>query len=99
MRAMENRTKFILTDEIRAPRVVEAVKGLDFVQEIIVIGEAEGCTPVAEFLQDSGDSCPENIQIDRNSLAWLIYSSGTTALPKGIVQTHRTLVAIIKDYP
>lgn len=46
--------KFVLTDEQRAPRVVQAVKGLDFVQQVFVIGQAEGCTSVDELLQDDG---------------------------------------------
>ena len=55
-RALENRTKFILTDEDRAPRVVEAVRGLEFVKEVFVIGKADGCTPVDVLLQDDGSS-------------------------------------------
>ena len=47
-------SKFILTDEVRAERVREAVKDLHFVQEVIVIGQAYGCTPVELLFNDDG---------------------------------------------
>ena len=53
-RAADLGAKFILTDQARAERVVEAVKDLECVEEVFVIGEAEGCTPINELLQDDG---------------------------------------------
>lgn len=57
MRLRENGTKFVLTDEIRANRMVEVASRLDFLQEIFVVGEkvVPGCTPFEDLLQDSGD--------------------------------------------
>ena len=42
--------------------------------------------------------CPERLEIDVDSLAWLMYSSGTTGIPKGIVHTHRTMTAYIHNH-
>ena len=53
-RAADLGAKFILTDEARAKRVVEAVKDLECVKEVFVVGEAEGCTSVYQLLQDDG---------------------------------------------
>ena len=53
-RATDLQSKFILTDEVRAERVKEAVKDLPFVQEVIVIGQADGCTPIDLLLNDDG---------------------------------------------
>ncbi len=62
--------------------------------EIFVIGEADGATPFADLMGDPG-SVPQ-IEFDPGTdLAVLPYSSGTTGLPKGVMLTHRNLVANI----
>jgi acyl-CoA synthetase (AMP-forming)/AMP-acid ligase II/catechol 2,3-dioxygenase-like lactoylglutathione lyase family enzyme len=62
------------------------------VEEVAVVGEAHGATPFADLLGDAADA-PE-VEIDpRTELAVLPYSSGTTGLPKGVMLTHRNLVA------
>lgn len=48
------RPKFVLTDEARAPRAKEAVEGLAFIQDIFVIGQAQGCTSIDTLLEDDG---------------------------------------------
>ncbi len=63
------------------------------VGEIIVVGEAEGDDATLADLLAEGASAPE-IDIDpATDLAVLPYSSGTTGLPKGVMLTHRNLIA------
>jgi acyl-CoA synthetase (AMP-forming)/AMP-acid ligase II len=64
------------------------------VDDVAVVEEAGGVTPFGELLADPADA-PE-VQIDPASdVAVLPYSSGTTGLPKGVMLTHRNLVANI----
>jgi acyl-CoA synthetase (AMP-forming)/AMP-acid ligase II len=64
------------------------------VGEVFVVGEADDAPPVTE-LMGYPDSAPE-VEIDPASdVAVLPYSSGTTGLPKGVMLTHRNLVANI----
>ena len=61
------------------------------VEEIIVFGEAEGATPFASLLADGPSP---SVAIDpAEDLVALPYSSGTTGFSKGVMLTHRNLVA------
>jgi len=61
--------------------------------DIVVVGPAEGDEPtLADLLAEGGE--PPAIDIDpETDLAVLPYSSGTTGLPKGVMLTHRNLIA------
>lgn len=62
------------------------------VQEIFVFGEAEGATPLASLLASNGQ-LPDITINPAEDLVVLPYSSGTTGLPKGVMLTHRNIVA------
>jgi acyl-CoA synthetase (AMP-forming)/AMP-acid ligase II len=61
------------------------------VEEIIVFGDAEGAVSFASLL---GDGKVPDVHFDpANDLVALPYSSGTTGFSKGVMLTHRNLVA------
>ena len=87
--------RFLLTVPpfLDAAREAAERAGID---EVFLLGEGEGATPFTELLGDPSQA-PE-VEIDpANDLAVLPYSSGTTGLPKGVMLTHRNLVANISQ--
>jgi acyl-CoA synthetase (AMP-forming)/AMP-acid ligase II len=85
------RARFLLTAAPFLETALEAAQGSD-VEEVFVLGEGDGGTAFEQLLGDESGA-PE-LQLDSDeALAALPYSSGTTGLPKGVMLTHRNLVA------
>jgi acyl-CoA synthetase (AMP-forming)/AMP-acid ligase II len=87
----DSRAKLLIT----VPPFLEVAReaaGESGIEEVFVVGDADGATPFAELFGDP-DQAPD-VEIDpAEDLAVLPYSSGTTGLPKGVMLTHRNLVA------
>ena len=64
------------------------------VKEVYVIGEAEGYASIASL---TGAPLAEQVPVDLDDVVVLPYSSGTTGLAKGVMLTHRNLVANIEQ--
>src|SRR5205809_1103262 len=62
------------------------------IDQLFVLGEAVGTTPFAALLATDAPA-PEVTINPARDLAVLPYSSGTTGFPKGVMLTHRNLVA------
>src|SRR3989454_8935118 len=62
------------------------------IEEIFVLGSAPGATPFAT-LPETAASAPRAPVDPARDLAVLPYPSGPTGFPKGVVLTHRNLVA------
>lgn len=91
----DSRAKYLLTIPalMDKARVVAAATGIS---KIFVVGEAEGAISFASLLESQAD--PPEVQIDpAEDVAALPYSSGTTGLPKGVMLTHRNLVAVLRQ--
>lgn len=79
-------------------------EGLDESDIHAVIARPEPSTPagngesLADFIADSTNASPPEVDIDSEDNAMIMYTSGTTGKPKGAVSTHRALCQAIMNF-
>ena len=87
-----------LVDDSRARLVVAETKTLALAQQLL----SQRSTPILniDVLPDQAAGAADNplLSIDPDSLASLLYTSGSTAKPKGVVQNHRNLLHLARRY-
>jgi acyl-CoA synthetase (AMP-forming)/AMP-acid ligase II/NAD(P)-dependent dehydrogenase (short-subunit alcohol dehydrogenase family) len=80
-------TPEVFTDKAARSAADSGVRGC------FVLGEAEGAVPLAALREAGRDRASALPGIGADELAVLPYSSGTSGRPKGVMLTHRQLVA------
>lgn len=53
---------------------------------------------LTDFIADSADASPPNINTESEDTAMIMYTSGTTGVPKGAVSTHRAICQAIMNF-
>ena len=91
------RARFLVTVPQLAERALEAAQAAG-VEEVFSIGEAPGTTPFEELLAPPGTPPPSPMIDPATHVVALPFSSGTTGLSKGVMLTHRNLVANLCQY-
>jgi len=88
----DTKAKYLVTVPTFVEKAVEAARQ-SRVEEVFAFGDAQGATPFASLLE--GDGQVPEVAIDpRRDICVMPYSSGTSGRPKGVLLTHRNLVAI-----
>ena len=86
----DSRTRFLFTSPAMANVALEAASRSG-VERIFSFGDMAGATPFAALL--AGPGVPPVVHVNPDDMVALPYSSGTTGLPKGVMLSHRNLVA------
>jgi acyl-CoA synthetase (AMP-forming)/AMP-acid ligase II len=90
------RAKYLLTVPASLEKALEGQQR-STVQEVFVFGEAPGATSFETLLASDGVVPQVEVNL-REDVVALPYSSGTTGLSKGVMLTHRNLVANICQF-
>jgi 4-coumarate--CoA ligase len=88
---VDSAATILVTAPIFLETAVSASEGTS-VSRVYVLGDAEGATPISDLL---GSPLPEPADVDVDDVVALPYSSGTTGRSKGVMLTHRNLIANI----
>ena len=93
------KVRVVLCDEAGATQVREAVAGRDASECTVVVDGTEplaGETAFSAFLADAPDVDPAAPR-DAEALAVILYTSGTSGKPRGVMLSHRALIANIEQ--
>ena len=85
-------TKGLIIDQNRLP-IVEAVRAdVETLSDIIVLGDSGGNGyPTYASLLENGNDAFEPVDLKDDDLCHLLYTSGTTGWPKGVMATQRNV--------
>ena len=87
----DSRTKAIFVSTALLPDVREAAKDLPGLRRIVVVGGGPGSLPRLDSLLAAENEGSAPARTVGDEVAYWLYSSGTTGMPKGVMHVHSSL--------
>jgi len=92
----DSRAKAVFVSTALLPTVQEAAKDLPNVKEIVVVGGGPASVPRLDALLAAENEGSAPARTSADEVAYWLYSSGTTGMPKGTMHVHSTPMNIAR---
>jgi 4-hydroxybenzoate-CoA ligase len=93
----DSRAKVVFVSTALLPVVQEAANGLPALKAIIVVGGGPDEVPRLAALLAAVNERPAPANTCADEIAYWLYSSGTTGMPKGVMHVHSTPMVIARQ--
>lgn len=92
----DSRAKFLITTPECVIRAKAAAEKCGEIQEVIVLGQAEGCRPFSDLIKNARLSFPDIYINPSKDIALMPYSAGISGKPKSVLLSHYNLISAIE---
>ncbi|XP_077506106.1 luciferin 4-monooxygenase-like [Amblyomma americanum] len=95
----DTKPKFVVCDLGDARNMLKACEKITSVEAVIVTtGSYEGALSVSELMKTHVEDSDTPVKLSPDAVLAVIYSSGSTGLPKGVQLTHRNIIGQVVSY-
>ncbi|KAK3892192.1 hypothetical protein Pcinc_003943 [Petrolisthes cinctipes] len=96
---LDSGSKVTVTETLLEPVVTAAIKNMKNPPFVYVVGKSnDGHAELLPILQDNNTPFDMDPQIEPDEFVGMLYSSGTTGMPKGVLLPHKSLSASLPAY-